>query len=323
MSVDDGTLSERLSNLEEQIAAVSEIVQGGNDKNQGGESREGASERIESLVRLAGGLLATLAGLVGVFYGFGYVIVNSHLFSYGVKVFELTRPNYLVAGVVFCVFHLFAFGWPAALAIDAKDFTIIGASHDMSRVHRKALQMAILSAILGAVMLSMILPLSNMRAFIEILNLDYLQYLGILALASASLTISVSIRVMRLESTPGSTQLMSWHAIGPWMFFLLSVVTVLSSWSTSIYPAISPVYGGGQAVNVQLVIDSEETENDAIFDALGIDLDENLSEPLALLDESQEAMVLVLESGDAVRLDRSVISHVIYRDATVDLTNGP
>ncbi len=107
------TLEKRVEKIETQLEIMSSLVVklGNQDKSKDDEKVD-IFENIEKVTKTITSITASLAGLSFVFYALGFVIVNSHLSSFGARKFDLLNPAYFSAGIVFIVVNSAAMAFP-------------------------------------------------------------------------------------------------------------------------------------------------------------------------------------------------------------------
>jgi len=85
---------------------------------------------------------------------------------------------------------------------------------------------------------------------------------------------------------------------------------LLTSWSQSIYPMINPAFGGGRPISIQIELNDENNQN--LFRKMNIQIVNNVSEPIKLMDDSNETIAVLLTNASAIRISKSYIANIIY-----------
>lgn len=248
-------------------------------------------ENSDTVVKFVGSALATVAGTVSLFYVFGFIIVNLYLSSYGVREFALARTTYITSGTVFLIFHFLIFV-PVPLSL-------LGAF-----VGRRSRAVVLFFMTFGLYMVFLVIIFSylinrkiltpDQQNTVLLLEFFYAFFAGIVA-AFAS--------VSRIPQSRGP--LIFLVGLSP-TFILIFIVM----WAQSVYPLIIPAFGGGQPVTIQFSIsDVEQVDS---FDEIGIEINNKVTEPVGLIDDTGQALLVLLKNGKVAKIDKSIITNVVY-----------
>ena len=279
------------------------------------------------LGKLLGSLAGSVLGAASLFYVLGFVIVNLHLLSLGVRDFALDRLTYLAAGIAFLTLHvamiLLALFLRFALAV-----VLVGAAQEV-RGWRRFLALAayflIVISLLGMVLNYMAGAVSPQPA---LFRWGYAVAVGgVVALlfnvagqAFTDPAVRAWARRARAQAAgeppPPSGEL---HmplilnvamAAGGVFLLVFALFFLLFFWGGLIYPNLSPAFGGGLPTPVQLVL--ANADDVPVFDRVGIASSDLLTEQLRLVDMSDDGLIVLLNDGNAARLDRARIASILY-----------
>lgn len=272
----------------------------------------------------------SVAGLAFVFYSLGFIIVNSFLLTYGIREFVILKPIYLSAGVTFFLANSVALFLPIGLAL-----LVIKTINPKSVYSIMAITLVtpLFTSLFSWVLASLILDFINSVDFhstqMTILFREWNKYklylLGLFLVSTLMTPIAVSLagqrgtfkdaikdinanRFLSAESTRAISKFA--------MLIVLAFVILLTAWSQEVYPKISPAFGGGKPVVVQLVI--LDSKNESLFTNIGIKVNSNVTEQVKLIDESESTITIVTENGNAVKVTKSLIANIVF---IIDSTN--
>jgi len=83
------------------------------------------------------------------------------------------------------------------------------------------------------------------------------------------------------------------------------ILFIMVDWSQTIYPNISPIFSGGRTAVVQFTI--KDNVKPEVLTGVGVNVNQGVTGELKLLDETSNAIIVLLDNNRAVKIDRSLI----------------
>ena len=96
------------------------------------------------------------------------------------------------------------------------------------------------------------------------------------------------------------------------VWILIFVISLAISFGKFFYEKIDPALGGGRPISVSLIVDQKDIP---IFQRLQIKVDQNLSEKVSLISQSENELYVVKSEeieGKAIQLSKKLIQGIIY-----------
>ena len=241
---------------------------------------------FENFIKSVSNILSGVIGLAALFYLPGFIILNLYLSSYGVRDFTLARVTYLLVGSTFVVFHII----PFLLLPLTKSKKVDHAGYILLYVICTILLGLLLYQSLGALET---IYFSNPSGF-------YPKKLG-----SLGIIIVISILIFFQRWVNG-------HILEYiiWVLTSFILITALIVWSRVIYPDINPAFSGGQLVKIRVVTDNADKAY--VITKTGLDVVDCISSPVGLIDDTGERLIILLQDGSVVNLDKALISNIKY-----------
>jgi len=259
-------------------------------------------------IKTFGSILSAFVGAASLFYAIGFVIVNIHLSKYGIRDFELARPTYLSAGISFVVFHT------VMVSIVVSSISIM--EHIYKSKTKNQPLFLLMTIILGSIVSTGAFPItitaltftSNPGTPVNVIfGQIYKQYLDYLLFIGFGTFWLLLITMMPLTKSPSKhgnrTKLFAGIFV---MFFLLTLVF----YGVSAYPKLPSALGGGSPVGVKFVIN--EDVNPDLLTEVNLPVAGYVSSTVLLLDETNKSYIVLLDDGNALRLDKSLIINILY-----------
>lgn len=324
--VSDNTPEKKIEKLESQLEIVSTLlIQSGKQEKSKDDDTPNIFENIEKITKTISSVSASLVGLSFVFYAIGFVIVNLYLMSLGTRKFDLLNPAYFSAGIMFVAVNFVSIAlsvWFTYLgylqlkkySADTDKFITYSSKPNGTNI------LLITSIVLsGFVFVVVWLFVSSSSQF---LNLDFqhkvsqIGYIIQLSIFSASISVIIQyivetreIGVSEVLSTPALfKKFRMWTSIAILLMIYLPFNLVIT-WGQSLYPQISPAFGGGQPITIKLVAKDDVSEKS--LKAIGIVFTNGVSEPIKLIDDDESA-ILISYNGNAVKISKELLSNIIY-----------
>ena len=291
---EDQQINRRLTRLEDQVDVILNRLPG--EKKE----RSSAVKQAQDIAALVGAVLAAVAGSAFIFYAFGYMIVNTYLASYGVRVSELTNPAYIPAGLSFVLIGLLL---PASVIVVIWKAMISGKRRSAKGELAFSLVIALLVGFLVGWLTNIVLSIAsgksnNPPSFVS----TYALFAGF---TSAIYVFTVYLIFSR-ERTGKFNEFLS--------VFLAAIfmLTALLYWSNTVYSHLAPGMGGGQTVEVRFSVSDPNDEQ--IFRAIGIGVDNqlHLTDPVYFLVDTNDGFLVLLKDGSAARIDKKLITNFRY-----------
>lgn len=322
------TLEKRIEKIETQLEVISSlIVKLGNQDKSKDDDKFDIFENIEKVTKTITSITASLAGLSFVFYALGFVIVNSHLISFGARKFDLLNPAYFSAGIVFIVVNSAAMAFPLwfTITLYMRSKLIKKENKQSANNSSKGIDLfTITSIVLTAAIFSLIWAnLGSTTDQSAYANAGWKQmgwqigYVAFLSILSASVTTIIQ-NIIETQETGFSNVLSNSELLkkfSMWTSSAIVIIIFLSStlvvmWGRYMYPQISPAFGGGQLINVQLV--AKDSNSQVSLESLELKFTKGVSESVKLVDDDENAILIVLSNGNAVRIPKELLSNIIY-----------
>lgn len=313
------SLDERLDGLEQRIDSllimVAQITQ---DKKREDSEKPSSWASINEITKSVTTLSAMVASASFVFYGLGFIIVNSYLMSFGLREFDLLSPTYLSAGIVFVFTNI------VSIAISVGFALLLRRRHELQGASQSSWETIVnwfipfSAGFLAFFFLGLILNnITSMGERGAASISDYWPYAIFLSLAAFGIEVIAEMLVTanqtglkQILSQPDLLKKFGTNAGWTLVFILFFSLLLVSLWSQEVYPKISPAFGGGRPITVRVVLADKSKEG--LFLDTGIQISSNISEPLQLIDENDESITALLSNGNAVKLSKSLISNIIY-----------
>lgn len=257
-------------------------------------------------------ILSLIGAGVGVTYALGFIIVNLHLFSFGIYEPGLLRIRYLGAGILFLVI-----GGTAAIPIGQEVRRVVTQPsqpilREDLRLHGKALVECAFLAVLiidaigiPALMLRSAYP--RLSEWITRLVLSSVKWSVVALLPSGALVIA------RARQWRTKRELSPWDI---WSGIFLGLL-ILVIYAIGVYPILPPSVGGGAPVKVHILLDPLYAND---YERLGIPLqDANLTGRLCLMDQTDRGYIVHVHEHErdtcieeSIEIDRRATLAVLY-----------
>lgn len=287
------------------------------------ENKLNSSLRIDDIMKAVTTISGAIAGLGFIFYALGFIVVNSYLSTFGIHEFDILKPSYLSAGVVFVFANTLIIAIPVGLGlillkiVDPKSSRAAFAFPFFGTVF-----VVVFSFLFATVIINFLTAGLQSDQGIN-LFVSWKQY-GLYSLSIfifASMSALIAFMLVGLGETPGniikdtlSDKAMSlefFRGVGrSSIFLLLAIFLLLTAWSHDIYPRIGAEFGGGKPATVQIVV--LDSNNQSLFTAMGIDMNSNVSEKIRLIDENDNYVTVVTNKGNAIRITKSLLASIVF-----------
>lgn len=284
--------------------------------------------RFSSLPTFFQGLASAAVVVVGGLYAVGLLIVNLHLAQYGISSLDLARPEYAMAGVLWCLFTVTVYG--------AIDFT-------RNAAHKRREAGQSWWWIYGSVGVNSAINLSMLSYVLVVLSRGRLDFgdpriIGVVsALVVNGFLVERLIEAVRDVAKEGAVSARMLFApsrrpfVPNHLYGLLFAIVGIGMYATVVHPAIPREYGGGlnSLIRVFLNVPLERQLRDQL-DASMSDVDYRSVGPVELIMESERFLIVArkavkqpgrilpflpfpnLTLGPAVGLDKKLISAIVY-----------
>jgi hypothetical protein len=244
-------------------------------------------------------LAGAATGISFVFYLFGFIIVNLHLLSLGVRSFNLADPAFLPAGIAFVFFAigpLLLFVYPLLQSKRSLLSRIIG----LAFLYLPFVGAGCLMFVAGGAG-----GLAEIDAHGGFLGSTWSTFgwgaISAVSVGAIVLAWSSSTPSQRAPATPSAV------FVG-----LVLLIVTLSQWSTRMYGSGNPAFGGGRPASVVLVLKLGKDGGVDTPGELGLAAVGNVTTPVRLITENDKTVVILNDSGQALSLDRSLVAEIRY-----------
>lgn len=319
-------LEKRVEKLESQLEIMSSlVVQLGKQDKSNDDKKVDAFENIEKVTKTITSITASLAGLSFVFYALGFVIVNSHLISFGARKFDLLNPTYFSAGIVFVIVNSAAIAFPLWFTITQYIRSkLIDEETKRPPTYRfnrfdffTVLPIVLTGATFFLIWTSLASNPEQASKNLSWLQIAYVVFLSIFsASATAVIQYIIETRNTGISKIFSNSDLLkgfsNWTSSAMVLLIFLSL-TLVVMWGRYMYPQISPAFGGGQLINVEMV--AKDNDSQVSLESLELKFTKGVSESVKLVDDDEKAILIVLSNGNAVRIPKELLSNVIYLKA--------
>jgi hypothetical protein len=247
----------------------------------------------DNIIEIITKSLAAIAGIASLVYILGFIIVNIHLSELGVRAFNLSRVTYISAGILFLVVLSMLFFVGAIIGPRLDDIFELNRNRNIGRL------IAVIMLLITIIILLFSKRLLPGHPSEESARLAFFLLLVMMMPVTALFIKAIRQPEERFFS----------------IAILISLFTsIIAIWSILVYPKVSPAFGGGAPVKVQLVI--EDTNNSKLFTAIGIAITNSVTVPIGLLDDTGEALIVTFDNEKGVdnvaELDKSLIANILY-----------
>lgn len=266
-----------------------------------GDRAQAPTTGLQAISDIAAAWARGLAVVVAVFYGAGFLVVNTYLGSYGVRDLEPLRARYIAAGLSFVLL--------ASLAafVGIRIFDSLMRFERSERRLLRFLTVTALPAAYVAVTLTLLFVLSALRASgvrVGEWSWTYAANVGTFGMLAV-----VSVLVIRKRRHDWHTWLGGAIALSSLTLVVLALVT----YATAVYPSIPNWLGGGNPDTVELVL--EDPARDCTPCGVGT---------VKLIDDDNSRIVVLIENADgslrAVEIARSKVRAIIHSRTPAPLT---
>jgi hypothetical protein len=301
---EDLKFNRRLARIEDQIDAI--LGQLSAQKKE----KPTAIRWVNDVASLFATIFAAIAGTSFVLYALGFIIVNVRLGQFGVQEFQTANLSYLPAGLAFLFIGVFVPAWLIGMGLST-----MGSAPDRS-----------LHFVLRAVAMLLLIPCASFALTVAILivlngdptlkSITGRGMFGISLYALATSLISFVILLIGTRDVQKGSNVSIANKIetGVGYLGLIGLIPVLLAgfWSIAVYPFLSPAVGGGRAIGIQL--STSDPINDQKLRAIGIavDSESHVTEPVFLLNDANESLIIGLSDGSVARIDRKLINSIRY-----------
>lgn len=327
-------LENRLKNLERQYdslfekysdLALNKIQKETQDEN------INLSKRLEDIVKVVGAILAPIAGTISILYLLGFIIVNVYLASFGIRAFSLARATYISAGILFVITHFIisVFGSILSWIVISLWIKVEERVKKKPGLQHKATFFLIYLVIASIFFFVIFLlglfaflhaptaPVGSMSPFQLTFLIKYESLVVIIIMIMTGILIGMLIRwYINRHVVAGYRELTNLVSLNKFILTCLVLMSplllmnTLQMWARSLYPEISPAFGGGAPVVVRLEVFDDKNSN--LFTEIGLDVANNLTSPIRLIDNTDETLIILLNNGNAAELDKSLIANILY-----------
>ena len=261
---------------------------------------------VENIAKVVGAVAGAVAALGFVFYIFGYQIVNNYYASYGLREFDINKPTYLSASIVFFLTIFLPIVTPLVIGDTAIRFL----PKEISPIR--------------AFILYIFFFLFSIYTFFYLENtlFDFLtgnyflqRKLCLSIFQPCSLFVTAHFAFAALIFGFSSLRWVR-YIEGHSLFRLFPVILIvmfimmLDNWGKEIYPNIIPAFAGGQTTEIRLVLTKDAKEEQ--FRGIGIEVTDYVTEELSLLDQGQDYITVISRSCNAVKLSKSLITNTLF-----------
>jgi len=277
------------------------------------------SKRIESLREIAG----TLGVIGGICYVIGYIAVNIYLSQFGVNYLNLIQARYFATGLLYIVFLGLVFIGPVLSIIAFRQTKSIKTSstRNLQSVALVIANIALISILIWAIGL-LVTEVDRFDPFAHPISARQVTLWIALPISHLALIFPIivmwlverylAIRAIKIseDKTPGSTQ--EYRLIFRAIFSGLFVICLLISlyvFAVSVYPNVSPSFGGGAPILVQVLVREESK-----LSTLDISVIDGLTEPLILIDQTSEKLLLHNGIDQIIELQTRDIVAIVRND---------
>jgi preprotein translocase subunit Sss1 len=288
-------------------------------------TQEAYSNTME-IIKLVTALFGAVAAITSIFYVLGFIIVNLHLSSYGIRDFAFDRPNYISSGILFVFFHSISLGVPITFfSYLSQPLFLSRRQRDLNYYVLQFCKIFVICASIATVYFGSINLLDTFSGKISPLVITPIDWgfqlriwegpfrnysLFLTGIGMASLYFITQMRT-RTEEISETTRKRNYQII-PYgiLASLFGIIFLLANWAVNIHPFLLPAFGGGKPAITRLIItDSEKTD---MFTQIGIPVNGLVTDPVNLVDETSKSITIILPDGNAVRIDRSLITNILY-----------
>lgn len=263
-------------------------------------------------------------GIIGSIGGFcyviGFMIVNIYLGQYGVHDLALIKPQYFAAGLLYLVLSALIGVSPlvsVSLLRDLRDKGLpIKTRHIVIFIGANLLVLATVIWLTGIFLTGAepaqfsVVPVQARQAFIW------------LFLPASQLTLWIPLvlgwgvwsifqkRAARIANPDHSLTRLRTLMLSA--FAVLGVVCIVISFfifAVWVFPHVSAILGGAAPVNVRLLLSDEGV---AVFHSLPVKIQDRSTEPLILIDQTGDHVLLLYGSSPVIELSSRAITGIIY-----------
>jgi hypothetical protein len=252
-------------------------------------------------------------GVIGVAYVVGLLIMNMHVRGYGLSYLGFLQIEYIMVGFLW----LFLVSW----VFFAAGYLLKKCGELLSKRKQMRLRELVFQAVFLLVpafgIISgtrLVLSLLSEKGDLPFTIKGHWKSLGILFFTVASIwsVMSFTSRIVR-EKDKGTNK---WHNAFYILQLLFWILLPLRMYATSVYPTLSPAFGGGKARRVALVIKADQLE---AAEASGLKFSHGrTTEPVELIFEAPDFFLIRPPDGfadlkvKAVRLRKDVMDAAFY-----------
>jgi hypothetical protein len=188
-----------------------------------------------------------IALLVGVAYVLGLFIVNFHLGLYGIRSSGLLRADYVLAGGTW----LFLFFFTGLLWRDVYQTFTHNTSSVPAKVAKVLLRFPIYLILMAFAIVALSAPTFNRDTYAMLVALGIVATSPIVLAYPLTVVIAIARLLLRLDRQKGTLP------IFVLAFFAVILILMLAMYSAGVYPILSPAFGGGSAIPVQIRLRSD------------------------------------------------------------------
>lgn len=280
-------------------------------------------DRFEVTTKVVSGISVFFAVLGFIFYGVGFIIVSTYFARYGIRDFELFRPSYLVAGIIFVALHLIVFSLCIGVPIYLKKVLELRQS-TTSSFNRSFLSICstLGGIIVGVIVLSgfMYLLAGESVQYADA-RMDAYNYLKKLFVFSWVLSLGINLfydyrRALR-ETVLEKLKPLALYGFLLISILILSIIPIFSlyltqQWGELVYPHLSNSFAGIENPDLVFVVISSDAEQQFSKQASFIRTADGITEPLILIDENDQWITVGNEAGRIARISKSSVSAIYY-----------
>lgn len=256
-----------------------------------------ATSLLETVQKIVG----LTAGIAGVAYFIGFIIISIHLARYGVYGTSLINTRYITAGLLYFMFLL---------------MPIVG-----------ILRFAAFRSIVGIVFATLIFPAT---VYTTILILGYIrpvsigQFIGSIFFWLFTATLIPIMETLTTYQRGETPSFPIARYISPVAF--MAILFGIFVYAREIYPYVSPAIGGGQPIKVILV--AKEEKSNTLSKLVPME-DKLTTRPLLLADQNSSFYVVVVTTNTGTQdyksivLDNELIDGIIFADQSIIAPEQP
>lgn len=304
------SVEDRLDKIEGYLGTIAKLV----SNNQESEKKpKGFFDLSEPFLKFITTILAAIAGISGLIYAFGFLVINIYLGSFGSREYSLSSMTYLSAGLLFLLFHLIVF-----IMFSAGNVIYSAKEKDRERKSGyyellRSISITILSLLfIGPIFIIAITLVMPNTSLWELVSASPLYFLALVIFGS--MFGSMFGLVLVDGPTHSTTEKVS-AGLRIYLVIFLSATVLsltlltLSSWATKIYPLISPEYGGGFPAEVYITTKEEYANH---FSELGMDINNNVIGPIRLQYDTDTVLLILQDDGSLLKVDKSLVSNILF-----------